>query len=108
VVTPTARQKQILEFVTMTIGNTGIAPSIHEIKDHFSLGSTATVHKHLKNLEYRGLLSRSPNLARGISAVQTVRLAESANEGDEVDIMTGKVVKALTPKPERGTMEGTE
>ena len=50
---PTPRQKQILDFVTRSIDRRGFAPSIQEICDHFDLASTATVHKHLKNLADR-------------------------------------------------------
>ena len=54
-VNPTPRQKQILDFVTRSIDRRGFAPSIQEICDHFDLASTATVHKHLKNLAERSL-----------------------------------------------------
>ena len=63
---PTPRQKQILDFVTRSIDRRGFAPSIQEICDHFGLASTATVHKHLKNLAARGLLNRESNRSRAL------------------------------------------
>ena len=63
---PTPRQKQILDFVTRSIDRRGFAPSIQEICDHFGLASTATVHKHLKNLAERGLLNRESNRSRAL------------------------------------------
>lgn len=63
---PTPRQKQILDFVTRSIDRRGYAPSIQEICDHFGLASTATVHKHLKNLEARGLLNRESHRSRAL------------------------------------------
>ncbi|MEO8359675.1 MAG: transcriptional repressor LexA [Vicinamibacteria bacterium] len=63
---PTPRQKQILDFVTRSIDRRGFAPSIQEICDHFDLASTATVHKHLKNLAARGLLTRESHRSRAL------------------------------------------
>jgi len=65
-VNPTPRQKQILDFVTRSIERRGFAPSIQEICDHFHLASTATVHKHLKNLAARGLLTRESHRSRAL------------------------------------------
>ncbi len=65
-VNPTPRQKQILDFVTRSIDRRGFAPSIQEICDHFDLASTATVHKHLKNLAARGLLNRESHRSRAL------------------------------------------
>lgn len=74
---PTPRQKQILDFVTRSIDRRGFAPSIQEICDHFDLASTATVHKHLKNLAARGLLNRESHRSRALE-VPTARGPESA------------------------------
>ena len=73
---PTPRQKQILDFVTRSIDRRGFAPSIQEICDHFGLASTATVHKHLKNLAARGLLNRESNRSRALE-VPTPGVAEA-------------------------------
>lgn len=73
---PTPRQKQILDFVTRSIDRRGYAPSIQEICDHFGLASTATVHKHLKNLEARGLLNRESHRSRALE-VPAALMAEA-------------------------------
>jgi repressor LexA len=65
-VNPTPRQKQILDFIGRSIDRRGFAPSIQEICDHFDLASTATVHKHLKNLAARGLLNRESHRSRAL------------------------------------------
>lgn len=69
---PTPRQKQILDFVTRSIERRGYAPSIQEICDHFELASTATVHKHLKNLAARGLLTRESHRSRALEVPSAV------------------------------------
>ncbi len=65
----TPRQKQILEYIQQYIGHKGVAPTVNEIRDHFHLGSLATVHKHLQALEHRGALKRDPRRARAMDIV---------------------------------------
>lgn len=65
----TPRQKQILEFIQSYLEQTGTAPTVNEIRDHFRLGSLATVHKHLQALEYRGALKRDPRRARAMDII---------------------------------------
>jgi repressor LexA len=88
-VNPTPRQKQILDFVTRSIERRGFAPSIQEICDHFNLASTATVHKHLKNLAARGLLNRESNRSRALEI-------PSSNVGEAVEIpLLGRVAAGI-------------
>ncbi|MBN1297279.1 transcriptional repressor LexA [bacterium] len=70
----TARQREILDFITDYITRHGLAPSVTEIKDRFQLGSLGTVHKHLKALESRGCIRRSKGCAR---AIEVIRLPSS-------------------------------
>jgi repressor LexA len=67
----TRRQKEILEFVTRFIDRKGYAPTIEEIAEHFSLRSLATVHKHLSNLQEKGLIRREWNRSRALELVPT-------------------------------------
>jgi repressor LexA len=62
----TRRQKQILDFIAEHIHDHRYAPSIEEICSRFGLRSTATVHKHLSNLEDKGLIRRTSNRSRSI------------------------------------------
>ena len=88
-VNPTPRQKQILDFVTRSIDRRGFAPSIQEICDHFDLASTATVHKHLKNLAARGLLTRESHRSRALEV-------PSASAGEAVEIpLLGRVAAGV-------------
>jgi repressor LexA len=88
-VNPTPRQKQILDFVTRSIDRRGFAPSIQEICDHFDLASTATVHKHLKNLAARGLLTRESHRSRALEI-------PSAGAGETVEIpLLGRVAAGV-------------
>lgn len=86
---PTPRQKQILDFVTRSIEKLGFAPSIQEICDHFHLSSTATVHKHLKNLAARGLLNRESHRSRALEV-------PSAPQAEAVEIpLLGRVAAGI-------------
>ncbi|MDP2815867.1 MAG: repressor LexA, partial [Rectinemataceae bacterium] len=62
----TKMQKKIYDFIVSFMAKNGYAPSIVEIGEHFDLSSPATVHKHLVNLESKGLINRQKNLSRAI------------------------------------------
>ncbi len=61
----TARQKEVLDFVTDYIGTNHFAPSIREIAQHFGFSSPAAAANHLRALERKGLL-RMHGTARSI------------------------------------------
>jgi repressor LexA len=65
----TKRQKQFLDYISGYIGENGFAPTLEEIGEHFELNSLATVHKHLANLESKGLIRRKWNFSRAIELV---------------------------------------
>ena len=67
----TRRQKEILDFLNEYIQQEGYAPTIEEIAAHFSLRSLATVHKHLSNLQEKGLIRREWNRSRALELVPT-------------------------------------
>jgi repressor LexA len=67
----TRRQKEILDFLSRHIERKGYAPTIEETADHFGLHSLATVHKHLTNLQKKGLLKRDWNRSRALELVPT-------------------------------------
>lgn len=65
----TKRQKQFLDYIAGYIRENGFAPTLEEIGAHFQLNSLATVHKHLANLESKGLIRRKWNFSRAIELV---------------------------------------
>ena len=68
--TLTKRQKEILDFIEEGIRDNGYAPTLEEIGEHFKLRSLATVHKHVSNLESKGLIKRRWNHSRAIELVE--------------------------------------
>jgi repressor LexA len=67
----TRRQKEILDFLARHIEKKGYAPTIEEIGEQFGLSSLATVHKHLTNLQEKGLIRRAWNRSRALELVPT-------------------------------------
>ena len=62
----TRRQRQLYEFIGNFVQAHGYSPSFEEIREGMGLNSLATVHKHVTNLEKKGLLHRDANRSRSI------------------------------------------
>jgi repressor LexA len=65
----TKRQKEVYDYLANYIAENGYAPTFEEIGNHFRLSSLATIHKHLSNLEDKGLIRRKWNFSRAIELV---------------------------------------
>jgi repressor LexA len=65
----TRRQKEILDFLESFVVRNGYSPSFEEIARGMGLKSLATVHKHITNLEKKGLLDRVHNRSRSIDVL---------------------------------------
>ncbi len=65
----TRRQHQVYEFVSRFVREKGYSPSFEEIGEGLKLSSLATVHKHITNLEKKGLLKRDFNRSRSIDVL---------------------------------------
>lgn len=64
--TLTKRQKQMVDFLQNYISEHGYAPTLAEVGQYFGLSSLATVHKHLRNLEQKGVIRREHNHSRAL------------------------------------------
>src|SRR5213596_4050181 len=62
----TKRQRQVYDFIADFVQRNQYSPSFEEIGEGLGLSSLATVHKHVTNLEKKGLLSRDYNRSRSI------------------------------------------
>jgi repressor LexA len=69
----TKRQKELVDYLDGYIGKHGYAPTLEEIGRHFGLTSLATIHKHLTNLERKGLIRRKWNRSRALEVVAQQR-----------------------------------
>jgi len=68
----TKRQTEIFNFITEYLRDKGFAPSYREVGQHFGIGSTATVHEHIKNLEAKGYLTSDGDEARSLEVDPSV------------------------------------
>jgi len=62
----TRRQRQVYDFISDFVQKNQYSPSFDEIREGMNLNSLATVHKHITNLEKKGLLTRDYNRSRSI------------------------------------------
>ena len=65
----TRRQKEVLYFLSGFTTRNGYSPSYEEIASGLGLNSLATVHKHITNLQEKGLLQRAHNRSRSIDVL---------------------------------------
>jgi repressor LexA len=56
----------VYDFISDFVQKNGYSPSFEEIGQGLELSSLATVHKHISNLEKKGLLTRDYNRSRSI------------------------------------------
>src|SRR5437763_595560 len=62
----TKRQREVYDFIAEFVQRNQYSPSFEEIGGGLGLSSLATVHKHISNLEKKGLLKRDYNRSRSI------------------------------------------
>lgn len=65
----TKREKEILEFIKAYSLKKKMSPTIDEIKKHFRLRSTSTVHEHISNIVNKGYIEKLPYKERGLRIV---------------------------------------
>ena len=65
----TRRQKEVLDFISNFVQRNGYSPSYEEIARGLGLKSLATVHKHVTNLQSKGLIARAHNRSRSLDVL---------------------------------------
>jgi repressor LexA len=60
----TARQQEVLDFIRRQLELTGFSPSSREIQAHFGFQSQTAAMNHLRALERKGAINRTPGKAR--------------------------------------------
>jgi repressor LexA len=92
----TRRQKEVLDFISSFVQRNGYSPSFEEIARGLSLKSLATVHKHITNLQKKGMLQRAHNRSRSIDVLPP---RSKAKRGDRLPLLgriaAGQPVEAL-------------
>src|SRR5436305_11640605 len=98
----TRRQRQIYAFISEFVQTHQYSPSYEEIAHGMQLNSLATVHKHISNLEKKGLLTRDYNRSRSIDLLPPkgrLKQAMSVNSGMVLPLMgriaAGQPIEAM-------------
>ena len=91
----TKRQKEVLGYIRTYIEKHQYSPSVRDIASHFSLATAGGVHKHLKNLKDKSIISYEENISRSIRILEPSgeeAAAEADYQGRLVDLpLKGKV-----------------
>lgn len=95
----TRRQKEVLDFLSGFTTSNGYSPSYEEIATGLGLNSLATVHKHITNLQEKGLLQRAHNRSRSIDVLPQRSTRRSGGSGDRLPLLgriaAGRPVEAI-------------
>ena len=93
----TRRQKEVIDFLSSFTQKNGYSPSYEEIALGLGLNSLATVHKHVANLQSKGLLQRAHNRSRSIDVLPSRAVGKKG--ADRVSLMgriaAGRPVEAI-------------
>jgi repressor LexA len=69
----TARQREVLDYISKAQTQTGVMPSTREIQDFFGFASQTAAVNHLRALERKGVIQRRVGKARGVAVVANLR-----------------------------------
>lgn len=86
----TERQQNVYDMIRGLIVERGYGPTVREIGEHFGIKSPNGVMCHLRALERKGLITRSPNKSRAIE------LTSSADRSGHALPMAGVVAAGPT------------
>jgi repressor LexA len=93
--TLTKRQKEIVDYLDDYIAEHGYAPTLEEIGARFSLSSPATVHKHLTNLEGKGMVKRKWNHSRALELVPQRKKSAAVDLPLLGEVAAGRPIEAI-------------
>jgi len=98
----TRRQRNVYDFISEFVQKNGYSPYFEEIGEGLGLSSLATVHKHISNLEKKGLLTRDYNRSRSIDLLPPkgrLKQAMAVNTGIVLPLMgriaAGQPIEAM-------------
>jgi repressor LexA len=87
----TKRQREVYDFIYEFVQKNGYSPSFEEIGNGLGLSSLATVHKHITNLEKKGLLKRDYNRSRSIDVLPVKGLFKRPKPADITLPLLGRI-----------------
>jgi len=97
----TARQQEILDFLSDQLNHAGVMPSTREIQQHFRFASQTAAVNHLKALERKGAIRRMAGKARAVA------LPSMLNREPVINIPLYGQIAAGMPETTEQTPEGS-
>ena len=97
----TAKQRELLQFITVRLEDSGISPSFEEMKEALDLKSKSGVHRLISALEERGFIRRLPNRARALEVIRQAEDSVAAPRAQKAAIASDNVVPLRSPTPAR-------
>jgi len=95
----TAKQRELLMFISARIKETGVSPSFDEMKEALDLRSKSGIHRLITALEERGFIRRLPHRAR---ALEVLRMPDTASARGGADrAFSPSIVQGRFGKPAR-------
>ena len=91
-------QNNVYKFIIRFIKQKGYSPTLQEICEGVRYNSVATAHKHLKNLEKRGVITRKKNLSRSIELGKNVNIANTIDLPILGTVSRGCSIQAMEKK----------
>jgi len=67
----TLKQKELLDYISLTNSKRGVCPSYEEMKNKLNLKSKSGIHRIISALEERGFIRKLANKARAIEVIDT-------------------------------------
>ncbi|MGN3973181.1 transcriptional repressor LexA [Tsuneonella sp. SYSU-LHT278] len=97
----TAKQRELLQFITVRLEENGISPSFEEMKEALDLKSKSGVHRLISALEERGFIRRLPNRARALEVIRQPGDSVAAPRNGQAPRANDNVVPLRTPAAPR-------
>ena len=73
----TAKQHELLNFINVRLGESGVSPSFDEMREALDLKSKSGVHRLISALEERQFIRRLPNRARALEVLKMPEMAKA-------------------------------
>jgi repressor LexA len=94
----TKRQREVYMYLVNYIDLNGYSPSLREVGDGLGLKSLATVHRHLRNLDSKGLIQRDHHQSRSIEIVPSGRVDRTVARRKHFADVLSRYIKKENPK----------
>ncbi|MCT2558692.1 transcriptional repressor LexA [Tsuneonella sp. YG55] len=102
----TAKQRELLQFITVRLEENGISPSFEEMKEALDLKSKSGVHRLISALEERGFIRRLPNRARALEVIRQPEDSVAAPRSKSNDnVVPLRAPAASRPEPANDIVE---